>query len=62
MKTSDSADKLLTADEAAEITSLHVSTLRRMAWKRDIRSFKVLGALRFKRVDLEELIVERPKK
>ena len=50
----------LTANEGALITGLHPSTLRRMAWERKIRSFKVLGALRFKRSDLEELIVERP--
>ncbi len=53
--------KLLTANEAAEFTSLNVSTLRKLAWQRKIRSFKVLGALRFKRSDLEELVMERPK-
>ncbi len=52
-------EKLLSAKEAAELTSLHPSTLRKLAWQRRIRSFKVLGALRFKRHDLEELIVER---
>ena len=52
----------LTANEGALITGLHPSTLRRMAWERSIRSFKVLGALRFKRSDLEALIVERPAK
>ncbi len=31
-----------------------------VAWERRIRNFKVLGALRFKRSDLEALIVERP--
>ena len=53
-------EKLLSADEASELTGLHPATLRKMAWQRRIRSFKVLGALRFKRRDLEELIVERP--
>ncbi len=53
-------EKLLTAEEAAEFVSLHPSTLRKLAWQRRIRSFKVLGTLRFKREDLEELIVERP--
>ena len=53
-------EKLLTAKEAAELTGLHPATLRKMAWQRRIRSFKVLGALRFKRADLERLIVERP--
>ncbi len=54
-------EKLLTAKEAAEFMGLHPATLRKMAWQRRIRSFKVLGALRFKRSDLEELVVERPK-
>ncbi len=53
-------EKLLSANEAAELTGLHPATIRKMAWQRRIRSFKVLGALRFKRADLEELIVERP--
>jgi len=54
-------ERLLTADEAAQLTGLHPATLRKMAWQRRIRSFKVLGALRFKQSDLEELVVERPK-
>ena len=53
-------DKLLSAKEAAELTGLNPSTLRKLAWQRKIRSFKVLGALRFKNSDLEALIVERP--
>lgn len=56
------SDAFLTADQAAEITGLKPATLRRLAWERRIRSFKVLGALRFKRADLEALIVERPAK
>ena len=52
----------LTANEGSLITGLHASTLRQMAWERRIRSFKILGALRFKRADLEALIVERPAK
>ncbi|MCZ6623583.1 MAG: helix-turn-helix domain-containing protein [Deltaproteobacteria bacterium] len=52
----------LTANEGSLITGLHPSTLRKMAWERRIRSFKVLGALRFKRADLEALIVERSAK
>ena len=55
-------EKFLTADEAAHITGLHPTTIRKLAWQRKIRSFKVLGAVRFKRQDLEELIVERPAK
>ena len=52
--------KFLTVDDAAQITGLHPTTI--LAWERRIRSFKILGALRFKRSDLEELIVERPAK
>ena len=52
----------LTADQGALVTGLQPSTLRKMAWERRIRSFKILGALRFKRADLEALIVERPAK
>jgi len=53
--------KLLPAEEASELTGLNPNTLRKLAWQRRIRSFKVLGALRFKGSDLEELVVERPK-
>ena len=53
-------ETLLTAEQAARVTGLSPATLRKLAWQRRIRSFKVLGALRFKRSDLEELIVERP--
>ena len=55
-----SSEKLLTANQAAEFTSLNVSTLRKLAWQRRIRSYKVLGALRFKKSDLEGMITERP--
>ena len=51
---------LLSADEAAILVGLHPATLRKLASKREIRSFKVLGALRFMREDLEALVVERP--
>ncbi len=54
------SEKLLTAEEASELSGLSPNTLRKLAWQRRIRSFKVLGALRFKRSDLEELVVERP--
>lgn len=53
-------EKLLSAKEAAELTGLHPATLRKLAWQRKIRSFKVLGSLRFKKTDLEQLIEERP--
>ena len=52
----------LTADEGALIVGLRPSTLRKMAWERRIRSFKIMGAVRFRRSDLEALIVERPAK
>ncbi len=53
-------ERLLSAEEGSQITGLHPTTLRRLAWQRRIRSCKVLGALRFKRCDLEALIQERP--
>ena len=53
-------EKLLSAEEASELTGLHPATLRKLAWQRRIRSYKVLNALRFKESDLEALIVERP--
>ncbi len=53
-------EKLLKADEAAQLVGLHPATIRRLAWQGRIRSYKVLGALRFRRQDVEELIVERP--
>ncbi len=52
--------ELLSAAQAAEYTTLSESTLRKMAWERRIRSFKVVGALRFSKEDLEALITERP--
>ncbi len=52
--------KLVSAVEGSRITGLQPETLRRLAWERKIRSFKVLGALRFKPEDLEALIQERP--
>lgn len=53
-------EPFLTAEQAAQIVGLRPATIRKLAWERKIRSFKILGALRFKRKDLEELIVERP--
>ena len=58
----DNSERLLTAEEGAEISGLRPATLRKLAWQRRIRSYKVLGALRFKRKDLEQLIVERKPK
>ena len=55
-----SEERLLSAEEAAALTSLHPATIRKLAWQRRIRSFKVLGCLRFRCDDLEQLIVERP--
>ncbi len=53
-------DELVTAAEGEAITGLRRETLRRMAWQGKIRSFKICGALRFSRNDLERLVVERP--
>lgn len=53
-------ERYLSAEEGGKLIGLSPSTLRKMAWKRRIRSFKVLGCLRFRREDLERLIVERP--
>ena len=55
-------EHFLTADEAAHITGLRPSTIRKLAWERKIRSFKILGSIKFKREDLEALIIERPAK
>jgi excisionase family DNA binding protein len=55
-------ERLLTVKEAAEITSLNPETLRRLAWQGRIRSFKILSRLRFKRGDLDKLIIERPER
>ncbi len=54
-------EEYISAEAAAKLIGLHPATLRKLAWQRRIRSFKVLGALRFKRGDLEELVEERPK-
>jgi excisionase family DNA binding protein len=51
---------LLTADEAAQLTGLAPTTIRRLAWQRRVRSYKILGALRFRVEDLEALAIERP--
>ncbi|MDA2928917.1 helix-turn-helix domain-containing protein [Acidobacteria bacterium AH-259-O06] len=53
-------EDLLTVKEAADLTGLHQDTLRKWAWQRRVRSFKVSSVLRFKRSDLDALIVERP--
>jgi len=54
--------KLMSAEEGAQLVSLKPQTLRKLAWQQRIRSFKVLGRLRFKREDLLGLIVERPQR
>ncbi len=56
----DTRPNLVSAVEGSRITGLRPDTLRRLAWERKIRSFKVRGALRFKPKDLEALIHERP--
>jgi len=52
-------EKLLSAIDGAELIGLQATTLRKLAWQRKIRSFKVLGALRFRKSDLEKLVTER---
>ena len=52
--------RYLTADEASAVTGLRPGTLRKLASQRRIRSYKVLGALRFREEDLEQLVIERP--
>ena len=52
--------EFFTPAQAAEYTSLALSTLRKMAWERKIRTFKVLNCVRFLKEDLDALIVERP--
>ena len=52
-------EKLLSAVDGAELVGLQPTTLRKMASQGKIRSFKVLGALRFRRSDLAKLVVER---
>ena len=54
--------RLIDANEAAVITGLRPETIRRLASHRKIRSYRVLGALRFRVEDLQKLITERPAK
>ncbi len=50
---------LLSAQEASLFVGLHPSTLRKLACQRQITSYKVRGALRFKKEDLRTLIVKQ---
>jgi len=52
--------RLIDANEAAVITGLRPETIRKLASHGRIRSYKVLGALRFRTEDLQQLITERP--
>lgn len=54
-----SESNLLTVAEAARLVGLAPATLYKLAYQRRIRTFKVLGALRFARADLSSLVVER---
>lgn len=51
--------ELIDIHQAARISGLLAATLYKLARQRRVRSFKVLGALRFDPADLSELIVER---
>ena len=52
--------ELVDVGVASRITGLARSTLYRLSRHGRIRTFKVLGALRFDRTDLQALIIERP--
>lgn len=52
--------KLIDVHEAARITGLSPATLYKLTRQGRLRSFKVLGAVRFDRDDLAALVVERP--
>ncbi len=54
--------ELLTAVEVAQMLKLSPRTVREWAWRQKIPSVKVLGALRFRREDIEALIEVREKK
>jgi len=54
--------KLLTPRQAAKFLRKSPATLYCYASRNKIPSVKVLGSLRFRREDLEELITVRPKK
>ncbi len=52
--------RLIDANEASTMTGLQPGTIRKLASQGKIRSYKVLGALRFRQEDLQQLITERP--
>ena len=54
--------RLIDANEGAIFTGLRPETIRKLASQGKIRSFKVLGALRFRQEDLQKLITERPER
>ena len=54
-------EKLVSARVAAELLGLEPNTLRKMAWLRKIKCYKVMGALRFKMSELKELVTVREK-
>jgi len=51
--------ELVTVAEAAKLIKLAPATLYKLASQGRVRSFKVLGALRFDPTDLGALVVER---
>ena len=50
---------LIDVTEASRLIGLAPSTLYKLAYQRRLRSFKVLGALRFDPADLLALVTER---
>jgi predicted DNA-binding transcriptional regulator AlpA len=54
------SQELIDIHEAARISGLAPATLYKLARFRRLRSYKVLGALRFSASDIRALVVERP--
>ena len=50
------ADRVMTAEEVAELLRVHYRTVHRMAGRGELPGFKVAGGWRFERRDVEEWI------
>ena len=44
-------EEYISAEEAAKLIGLHPATLRKLAWQRRIRSFKVLARIMHKSLE-----------
>lgn len=51
-------EDILTRKEVAELLRLHIRTVQRMEKQGRLTSFKISGAVRFKRSDIEKRIAE----